>query len=43
MRFLAMSCSGQVATNEWNELDLKVREAEKVNGIESTSRWFRTS
>ena len=28
---------------EWNEIDFKVWEAEKANGIESTSRWFQTN
>lgn len=32
-------------TNElqWNEIDSKIREAEKANGIESTLEWFPTS
>ena len=26
--------------NKWNEIDIKVREAKKANGIESMSGWF---
>ena len=27
---------------EWNEIDFKMWEAGKANGIESTSAWFQT-
>jgi hypothetical protein len=30
-------------TTPENEMDFKVWEAEKANGIKSTSRWFQTN
>ena len=28
---------------KWSDIDFKVREVEKANGIESTLKWFQTS
>ena len=28
---------------KWNDIDSKVREFEKTDGIESTFKWFRTN